>query len=192
MKIIFLDIDGVLNCEEAYLKGECRYLEWEYECGKKDHHQRFCTWSKNLLNELIRKTGAKIVISSTWRKGGLDYMKKIWEVEEMEGEIIGLTPSLYHNDVTIPRGVEIKLHLDKLGFRHINWSSDEQMKYMKESEVENYIIIDDDSDMLYQQRNHFVHVLPSPRNKFGFNEESYIIALEKLSKNVIDLNYNLI
>jgi hypothetical protein len=60
---------------------------------------------------------------------------------------------------------------------------------MKKSEVDNYIIIDDDSDMLYKQRNHFVHVLPSPRNKRGFNEEHYAQALDKLSKDVIDLNY---
>jgi hypothetical protein len=55
--------------------------------------------------------------------------------------------------------------------------------------VDNYIIIDDDSDMLYNQRNHFVHVLPSPRNKLGFNEKYYAQALDKLSKDVIALNY---
>jgi hypothetical protein len=32
-------------------------------------------------------------------------------------------------------------------------------------------------------------VLPSPRNKSGFNEKYYAEALEKLNKNVIDLNY---
>jgi hypothetical protein len=32
-------------------------------------------------------------------------------------------------------------------------------------------------------------VLPSPRNKRGFNEKYYAEALEKLSKDVIGLNY---
>lgn len=41
---------------------------------------------------------------------------------------------------------------------------------MEKSGVDNYIIIDDDADMLYGQKNHFVHVLPSPRNKDGFRE----------------------
>jgi len=43
--------------------------------------------------------------------------------------------------------------------------------------------------MLYCQRSHFVHVLPSPRNKEGFNEAYYKEALIKLSKTIIDLNY---
>jgi hypothetical protein len=55
--------------------------------------------------------------------------------------------------------------------------------------VDNYIIIDDDSDMLYGQRNHFINVLPSPRNMKGFNEEHYKLGVDMLSKTVIELNY---
>ena len=58
---------------------------------------------------------------------------------------------------------------------------------MKESNIRNYIIIDDDSDMLYKQRNHFIHVLPSPRNKEGFNKAYYELALNKLNKNKIKI-----
>lgn len=190
MKIIFLDIDGVLNCENAYKNGECQYQSWTWEDGRKDHYQRFCVKSKNLLNKLIEETDAKIVISSTWRMSGIEFMKKVWEFEEMKGEIIGITPSLRSSAINIPRGMEIKHYLEvDLGFHHINWSEEEQQKRMSESGVENYIIIDDDSDMLYGQRHHFVHVLPSPRNKDGFNQKYYEEALEKLSKNVIELNY---
>ena len=190
MKIIFLDVDGILNCEDAYRSGECQYQEWVWEDGRKDHYQRFCSWSKDLLNKLIDETGAKIVISSTWRMSGIDFMRKVWEMEGMSGEIIGITPSLRTQGISIPRGMEIKYFLEEdLKFRHINWDEDHQRESMKESGVENYIIIDDDSDMLYNQRNHFVHVLPSPRNKSGFNEKYYAEALEKLSKDVIELNY---
>ena len=191
MKIIFLDIDGVLNCEDAYRDGECKYQDWTWEDGRKDHYQRFCIRSKDLLNRLIDETGAKIVISSTWRMSGIDFMRKVWEYEEMHGEIIGITPSLRAKGISIPRGMEIKYYLENdLGFRHINWSEEEQQKMMDESDVENYIIIDDDSDMLYGQRNHFVHVLPSPINKEGFNERYFYEAATKLNRTVIDLNYN--
>lgn len=190
VKLIFLDIDGVLNCEEAYRSGECQYQEWIWEDGRKDHYQRFCSWSKDLLNKLIDKTGAKIVISSTWRHGGIDFMRKVWEMEQMSGEIIGITPSITAKGISIPRGLEIQYFLNEdLGFRHINWSEDEQREYMENSGIDNYIIIDDDSDMLYGQRNHFVHVLPSPRNKEGFNQYYYEQAKEILVKDIISLNY---
>ena len=190
MRIIFLDIDGVLNCESAYLNGECQYQEWIWEDGRKDHYQRFCVRSKELLNKLIDETGAKIVISSTWRHSGIEFMRKVWEMEEMSGEIIGITPSLRTKGLHIPRGIEIQYYLENdLKFHHINWDLIIQQEYMDRSGVENYIIIDDDSDMLYNQRNHFVHVLPSPRNKDGFNQHYYEIAKLMLEKTVIELNY---
>lgn len=190
MKVIFLDIDGVLNCENAYRSGECQYQEWIWEDGRKDHYQRFCSWSKELLNKLILQTGSKIVISSTWRHSGIHFMRKVWELEQMEGEIIGITPSMRAKGFDIPRGMEIKYYLENdLNFRNINWCRDTQKEYMVKSGIDNYIIIDDDSDMLYGQRNHFVHVLPSPRNKDGFNENYFNEALEKLNKTVIELNY---
>jgi hypothetical protein len=190
MKIIFLDIDGVLNCEEAYRAGECKYADWTWEDGRPDQYQRFCSWSKQLLNQLIDVTGAKIVISSTWRMSGIDFMRKVWEYEEMHGEIIGITPHLRSTELDIPRGMEIKYYLEKdLGFKHINWDHNIQKEYMEKSGIENYIIIDDDSDMLYGQRHHFVHVLPSPRNKSGFNKYYYTEARQKLSGTVLDLNY---
>lgn len=190
MKIIFLDIDGVLNCQDAYKSGECKYVEWINTQGDKDHHQAFCSWSKGYLNKLIEETDAKIVISSTWRLSGIEHMKGVWKQEEMKGEIIGITPNFRSSGYTIPRGCEIDCYLEEtFGFFHINWSKEEQQKYMDKSGIENYIILDDDSDMLYKQRSHFVHVLPSPRNTSGFNETYYQEALAKLSSNVIDLNY---
>jgi hypothetical protein len=191
MKIIFLDIDGILNCEDAYRAGHCQYVEWIWEDGRKDHYQRFCSWSKELLNRLIRETGAKIVISSTWRLSGIDFMKKVWQLEEMEGEIIGITPSMRTKDIRIPRGMEIDYFLENdLGFKHVNWDEKTQRKYMDKSGLENYIILDDDSDMLYKQRNHFVHVISSPRNTEGFNEHYYQKAKLMLDKNIIELNYD--
>ena len=191
MKIIFLDIDGVLNCESAYRQGECQYVEWTWEDGRKDHHQAFCSWSKHYLNELIERTGAKIVISSTWRSSGIEFMRKVWEIEDMKGEIIGITPN-FRGDVngyTIPRGCEIEKWLKDSGLYHINWSREEQDKVIEKSGIENYLIIDDDSDMLYSQRNQFLHVPPSPRNLNGFSRAHYVEAIQKLSWTITQQNY---
>lgn len=177
MKIIFLDIDGVLNCENAYKAGFCRRED--------DYGQSFYPPSSALLNKLILETGAKIVISSTWRGSGLSVMQNMWRDRGMCGEVIGITG---YNKTRI-RGIEIDEYLSDVGFCHINWDPDLQREYMSKSGIDNYIIIDDDSDMLYNQRNHFVHVLPSPRNKDGFNKKYYREALSKLRMDVIDLNY---
>ena len=201
MKIIFLDIDGVLNCEDGYREGLCEYV---------GGHQSFYPPSKDLINLLIEETGAKIVISSSWRKDGLDRMKEIWKAEGMSGEVIDTTPSLYlqkngsiyfwngHESkhptpkirgYSIPRGCEIEYWLKDKGFSHINWSREEQEEYILRSGIVNYVIIDDDSDMLYGQRNNFVHVYPSPRNTKGFNESHYEKAKEILLQTVADITY---
>lgn len=57
MKVIFLDIDGVLN---VYCQGRD-----EYGCTFHKHFEDNLRW-------IIEETGAKIVISSTWRRDGLD------------------------------------------------------------------------------------------------------------------------
>lgn len=180
MKLIFLDIDDVLNCQEGYKSGECKY--------NSDGYQPFYSKNKYYVNKLIDETNAKIVISSTWRSDGLARMKEIWGLEQMSGEIIGITPLLltYSDGITysVPRGFEIEVYLKNMGFYHVNWSKEELKKYSDKSGVENYIIIDDNSDMLYGQRNNFVHCkFP---NLTGFAEPQYKHALEILSKNIYD------
>ena len=189
-KIIFLDIDGVLNHEDYYRSNNKKFIAIDSDY----RYQTFCPNSKAFLNQLIEKTNAKIVISSTWRADGINRMQDVWENEKMSGEIIGITPHFclagYDKlQGSAPRGCEIERYLKDLGFYHINYSKDEQLKYMEKSNISNYIIIDDDSDMLYGQKNHFINVLPSPRNKSGFNEYYYNIALDMLSKDIIQLNY---
>ncbi len=205
MKVIFLDIDGVLNCQQAYINGSCEYVD-----GPGFKYQKFYPPSKELLNKLIEETGAKVVISSSWRKDGLHRMQEIWKAEGMSGEVIDTTPSLYlqkngsiqfwnepeskhptpkTRGYSIPRGCEIEYWLKDRDFYHINWSEEEQDKYVIRSGIQNYVIIDDDSDMLYGQRNNFVHVYPSPRNNDGFGLYHYNLAKEILSKTITQITY---
>lgn len=120
MKICFLDIDGVLNV----------YCEGRDEFG--------CTFHKHFednLRHIIEQTGAKIVISSTWRFDGLETMINMWKHRNLAGEVIDVTK---HIDIS-KRGLEIQEWLD----RHKN--------------VDNYVIIDDDYfDVLEHQLNNFV------------------------------------
>lgn len=119
MKVIFLDIDGVLNV---------RTIEYD-EYGAL-FHPHFI----DNLRTIIDKTNAKIVISSSWRFEGLERMQAMWKDRNLPGEVIDITPYLGNHTI---RGYEIEEWL----YKHT---------------PENYVIIDDDSDMLQSQKNNFV------------------------------------
>jgi len=125
-KIIFLDIDGVLNVIPK---------KWDKYGGQ--FHKEF----ENNLKYLIKKTNAKIVISSSWRIDGLQVMQNMWIDRKLPGEVIDITPisRFMEKDEKdgFNRGYEIKHWLDK-------------------NPTKNYVIIDDDIDMLPEQLNNFV------------------------------------
>lgn len=142
IKLIFLDIDGVMNhTRQVFRIGEIKKVYFEQD--SMDWVSKRCI---GLLNELINETDAKVVITSTWRK-----LYKIEELQDFfrkagfEGEIIGTTEIFYDNESC--RGDEIRDYL----IRTLGNASNERSK------VE-YVILDDDSDMLYSQRENFVNV----------------------------------
>lgn len=93
-KIIFLDIDGVLNV-----------IPTEFDDYGSVFHEHFI---KN-LEYIINETGAKIVITASCRSHGLTFLKKMWEKRNYPGEIIDVTPLSLSRD----RGVEIDYWLKK-------------------------------------------------------------------------------
>ena len=129
-KIIFLDIDGVLNvyCEERD----------EFGCTFHKHFEDNLRW-------IIEETGAKIVISSTWRMSGLSEMQRMWKHRNLVGEVIDITPT--EVDVVERGTCEFYDQVDR-GFEIQQWIND--------NKVVCYCIIDDDNDMLPSQKNNFV------------------------------------
>jgi hypothetical protein len=147
MKVIFLDIDGVLNvevfinafwmiCKIGKLsRPEAKQL---FKVEMRDKYGNlFCPTTINALKYLIEETGAKIVISSTWRASGLKIMQEMWKHRELPGEIIDITPFSESRE----RGYEIE-------------------EWLKHNPVDNYVIIDDDRDMLPEQQDSFVKTDP--------------------------------
>lgn len=116
MKVIFLDIDGVLVTKQSILAN--RHI----------HPHDFDKDCVNVLNHILFETGAKIVISSTWRL--------FWNMSELKEHfskfgidpdvIIDITPDF---NQSMARGLEIAWWL------------------RNHSEVEDFVIIDDDNDM---------------------------------------------
>jgi histidinol phosphatase-like enzyme len=138
MKIIFLDIDGVLNSDTWYKKRKTDFCI----------HEEFDPFLVQQLNQLIKDTKAKIVISSSWRKSHtLEEMQKLFKQVGIRAEIIGMTPVLKYanHTMSVPRGCEI-----------LKWLQDnEGLLGTQVHNFKNYVILDDDSDMLYWQRNNF-------------------------------------
>lgn len=135
MNIIFLDIDGVLNCQIFYTNRKKSKSIIEHP------QDQICTERVEWLNQLCKDVNAKVVISSTWRHSGLDYCKDVLKKAGATFDIIDKTPDLRHEGCV--RGNEINLWIEK----------NKEMLGVWRSDFNSYAIIDDDSDMLYWQRN---------------------------------------
>ena len=153
MKIIFLNIDWVLNSEKWYIE---RFDKNLYPNLENYPLCEFDPLAIEQLNLLTDKTNAKIVISSTWRMGRtIDELKKLFEEVGIKGEIIGITPHLTFSDGHgVDRGNEIKRWIDINCKRWYNeiFGEDDSEKF----NLESYVILDDDPDMLLEQKDNFV------------------------------------
>lgn len=130
MKVIFLDIDGVLQVE--FNKKD----EWGHL-----FHKPFVENLRNIIDE----TGAKIVISSTWKMSGLQILKEMWLKRNLPGEIIDITP----NEVdVVERGTCEFYDLVDRGYEIQQWIDD--------NKPDKWVIIDDVNDMLPSQKNNFI------------------------------------
>ena len=156
MKVIFLDIDGVLNNQKHTVElcdnllGREQYYEIMREIGEIPFDYRSC----KLIQQLAMETGAKIVLYSTWRlnPASIDILSKYAKIE-----IYDKTPCI---SVSYSRGLEIQ-----------QWLENHPM-------VTNYVIIDDDMDMLESQMSHFVHI----DNMIGFIKENLVQCKEILNR----------
>lgn len=120
MKILFLDIDGVLNSSQ-WFKALYRTT------GKGGLIRDFCPLaSSNLLSILQEVPDLSIVISSSWRRRNtLEQLREILSEYHVAPErVIGVTPIL-----NTPRGLEIQAWLDE------------------HPEVTQFVIVDDSADM---------------------------------------------
>lgn len=151
-KIIFLDFDGVLNTE--HYQGLLQYQgkPWQDEYGA-----FFDPKAVKQLKRIIDATDADIVVESSWKYLGLDAMKELWEVRNLPGTIIDITPSLLGKN----KGVEIASWLSKYAKQDIR-----------------YVVIDDEYVILDSQLPHFI--LTNPYE--GITEEQANRAISMLNE----------
>jgi hypothetical protein len=123
MRVIFLDIDGVLVTARILKQPQGRQRCADDACVA-------------ALNRLLEESKASLVISSLWRFCGLNKMKAILEFWSVNGSIIGITPDLTRVPTkkgqlyeAVSRGHEIQAWLDE------------------HPEVSAFVILDDEADM---------------------------------------------
>ncbi len=129
MKLLFLDIDGVLVTYGTMAKRKMENLGKESE-------GLFGPEFVARLRDIVVKTGAFIVLSSAWRIGRLSYYDVAMYLAKFGIPVIDRTDYLIYRKV---RGEEIQIVLDEV-----------------EHDLVSYCIVDDDSDMLESQKPYFV------------------------------------
>lgn len=124
-KILFLDIDGVVNSEETFKKNTQR-----------DHHG-IDPYLAFLVGKIQLDTGCEVVLSSSWR--GSEENHKI--IKQQVVDFIDITPRC----CTGVRGAEIHQWLSR-NLKGFSSTYDGDFRIA---------ILDDDSDMLLWQQPHF-------------------------------------
>lgn len=144
-RIVFLDVDGVLNSHEWYKsRGGLLVTVLNNDCTMEEHAKsQLDPAAIERVNVLCERTGAVVVVSSTWRGNMFRLMLGLREHRRFE--VIDKTPKF---DDGI-RGLEIQWWMD----RH-NVNADQ------------IVILDDDSDMV-----HLMPRLVKTSFEAGFTDE---------------------
>ncbi len=163
MKVIFLDIDGVLRTADAISNGTFDFF------GPPENNYGFDKAAVRNLNLLLDETDARIVISSSLRlNNSIQQLSTILKVGGVvEPPIIGVTPVVMNNK---------SLH-GRRGKEILKWLSENPS-------VENYLVIDDCDypDLDGIPRDHIVKTT----YQYGFGtDEAYQKALEVLQYSAV-------
>ena len=153
MNIMFLDIDGVLNDTDYYKK---IYNEIHDKYNRFESQFRHIDIDKlKILKEITKETNSYIVITSSWK-----------------------SLSIYQ---------EIKNYLISLGIPIIGETKDSNSNrgegiknYIKENNVEKYVILDDDIFEDYDEEL-LSNLVKTSFMKGGLNEEHKILIIKKFN-----------
>jgi hypothetical protein len=153
MKIIFLDHDSVMCLSHNQGSRHKKWKKWNIKNGitsmnKMDVHHRFDNFDKKavkILNEILLKTNAEIVVSSDWKKyATLDELNDFYIKQGVIKGPVSITPSFSDPDLESNRCLEIKkwLEVNKVS----NWVAVDDLRLNEgDNKIDLFVLCDDDS-----------------------------------------------
>lgn len=168
-KLIFLDIDGVLNTQEHQRSLRAKGSQTSDEFGL-----LFAPEAVKLLKHIIDTTGADIILISSWKFLGIKVMQQMWLKRCMPGQLLDITDSSASDDVLLSidldddnpsnlcKGIEVKSWLRQHKRLHAD-----------------YVILDDEAIALPSQVSHFVQT----QSERGLSERDAERAISILQGN---------
>ena len=150
LKIIFLDFDGVLN-------------NAEFRANNKNYHENFIDeTTMPYLRQIVQETGAKIVLSTTW--------KTRWDAEDQS--VLEDTKKI--NDIFAKYDLEIYSKTDNFNDNR----NFEISMWLCAHAVENYVILDDlDFHWSEENRRRFVKT----NDNIGLDKHTSQLAINILN-----------
>lgn len=148
--LIFLDIDGVFNCQLFYQKQFNDYKESKKRLSKslkakqmEYYSSQICKERIGWFNDLCKDVDAEVIISSTWRiNKTVEELQNIINYCGGTFKIIGKTEYTgYERGTEISKWLMDNINPETYGCHYYDFYR--------------YVIIDDDGDMLLNQANHF-------------------------------------
>ena len=151
-RYLFLDIDGVLNT--------ARYSNYLIDHNEDDVDEDGALFDPEAVNNLAtivsNISDLKIIISSTWRLKGWDWMNRLWAKRQLPGSIYSFTPVL-----------ELVCFVDKIkghdtssvypyGTRALEVNEWLRLYTNQNPLSYKYVILDDVNDFLVMQQEHVI------------------------------------
>ena len=171
-RYLFLDIDGVLNTIRF-----SNYLIDHDEDEVDEDGALFDPEAVNNLACIIEKVpDLKIIISSTWRLKGWEWMNRLWVKRQLPGAIYGFTPVLEAVCFVDKINRKDSTSVYPYGTRALEVNEWLRLYAGQNSLSYKYVILDDFNDFLVLQQEHVIITDPN----LGITKEDVVKTLELL------------
>lgn len=171
-RFLFLDIDGVLNT--------IRYSDYLIDHDEDTEDEDGSLFDPeavaNLATIINNVPDVKIIISSTWRFKGWEWMNRLWEKRRMPGSLYGFTPTLEVVCFTDQLNGSNTTSVYPIGTRGLEINEWIRNNAGMNPFMYKYVILDDEKDLLLRQQDNFILTNPY----YGITKDDVVKVLEIL------------